>query len=197
MRLLLTALSVFVADQLSKIWVFNNLDMDTGRIVVLEDFFYIVHVGNEGAAWGIFSGHGGPLTLFALIALVAIYFFRESLQLKKTPVQWLFGLICGGILGNTVDRMIHGHVIDFLDFRLPVSIPSSYPTVAIRRSISPTAESSLESSAILFLVFSTLWNWKIRKLIERFNHYSGLPTSTLEAADSPRICFLPSSPHTG
>lgn len=155
MRLLLTALSVFVADQLSKIWVFNNLDMDTGRIVVLEDFFYIVHVGNEGAAWGIFSGHGGPLTLFALIALIAIYYFRESLQLKKTPVQWLFGLICGGILGNTVDRMIHGHVIDFLDFRLPVSIPvlipdGRYPAFNI-------ADCGIVIGVISYIIFSFLY----------------------------------------
>lgn len=101
--------------------------MDTDRIVVLEDFLSIVHVGNEGAAWGMFSGQGGPLTLFALIALIAIYCFRHSLQLKHPPVQWLFGLICGGILGNTVDRMVHGHVIDFLDFRLPIHIPVLIP----------------------------------------------------------------------
>ncbi|MGC6455296.1 MAG: signal peptidase II [Coraliomargaritaceae bacterium] len=126
-RLLLTALALFVADQLSKLWVFINLTMNTDRIVILEDFFSIVHVGNEGAAWGMFSGHGGPLTLFALVALIAIYCFRHSLQLKHPPVQWLFGCICGGILGNTVDRMVHGHVIDFLDFRLPVDIPVLIP----------------------------------------------------------------------
>ncbi len=101
--------------------------MDTGHIIVVDGFFQIVHVGNEGAAWGILSGHGGPLTLFALVALAAIFCFRHSLQLQRRPVQWLFGLICGGILGNTIDRMVHGHVIDFLDFRLPFSIPMLVP----------------------------------------------------------------------
>ena len=127
LRLYLTALIVFLADQASKLWIFNNLDMDTGRIVVVEGFFQIIHVGNEGAAWGILSGHSGILTVFALVALAAIFCFRKTLQLKQPLIQWLFGLISGGILGNTADRMIHGHVIDFLDFRFPFEIPILLP----------------------------------------------------------------------
>lgn len=126
-RLFLTALIVFTADQLSKLWVFKNLKMDADYIIIIEDFLQIVHVGNEGAAWGILSGHGGPLILFALLALLAIFYFRHSLQLYRPSIQWLFGLICGGIIGNTIDRMVHGHVIDFLDFRLPFSIPFLIP----------------------------------------------------------------------
>lgn len=126
-RLYLTTLAVLAADQLSKLWIFKQLEMDTGQIVVIEGFFQIVHVGNEGAAWGIFSGQGKALILLALVALSAIYCFRQTLQLHRYSMQWLFGLICGGILGNTIDRMVHGHVIDFLDFRLPFSIPMLVP----------------------------------------------------------------------
>lgn len=135
-RLYIIAAIIFAFDQLTKWWIFNNLVINQDWITVIEDFFYIVHVGNEGAAWGMFAGHGGPLTLFALIALFAIYFFRHSLQLKHPLSQILFGMMIGGIIGNAIDRMVHGHVIDFLDFHFPFEIPvilpnGHYPTFNI------------------------------------------------------------------
>ncbi len=135
-RLFITALVVFGADQLSKTWIFKNLTIDRDYITVIEDFFYIVHVGNEGAAWGMFSGFGTILTLFAVLALVAIYFYREALMLRHRAIQILFGLIIGGIIGNALDRQLHGHVIDFLDFHFPFQIPvilpnGHYPTFNI------------------------------------------------------------------
>lgn len=126
-RLFLIAAVVFALDQLSKAWIFQNLALGSyfypDSIRVIEGFFYIVHIANEGAAWGLFSGYGGLLALFAVVALVAIYKLRHSLELKRPVMQVAFGLIIGGILGNLIDRLVHGHVIDFLDFHLPFSIP--------------------------------------------------------------------------
>ncbi|MFP4068956.1 MAG: signal peptidase II [Verrucomicrobiota bacterium] len=126
-RLLAIAALVFILDQLTKFWIFHTLPLDSyyypDSIEIVEGFFYIVHIGNEGAAWGMFSGYGGLLALFALTALVAIYKFRHSLELKRPSIQFAFGLLIGGVLGNLVDRLLHGHVIDFLDFHLPFSIP--------------------------------------------------------------------------
>ena len=130
-RLFVTAIVVFVLDQVTKAWIFNTLPIDSyfppDSIEVIADFFYIVHIGNEGAAWGMFSGYGGVLALFALIALGAIYMFRHTLELHRKAMQWAFGLLIGGVLGNLVDRLIHGHVIDFLDFHFPFSIPYVLP----------------------------------------------------------------------
>jgi signal peptidase II len=95
---------------------------------VIDDFFYLVHIGNEGAAWGILSGYGGFLAFFALIALFAIYLLRHSLELHRKSMQYAFGLLSGGILGNMTDRLVHGHVIDFLDFHFPFTIPWLMPT---------------------------------------------------------------------
>lgn len=133
-RLFMTALLVFAIDQITKIWIFNTMPLDSyfypqdpHVIEVIQNFFYIVHIGNEGAAWGMFSGYGGVLALFALIALSAIYKFRHSLELHRTAMQFAFGLLVGGVLGNLVDRLVHGHVIDFLDFHLPFTIPWVLP----------------------------------------------------------------------
>jgi len=132
-RLFVTAAVVFILDQVTKIWIFNNPDLPLDSyfypdsIEVIKDFFYIVHIGNEGAAWGMFSGQGTWLALFALVALFAIYKLRLMLELHRPAMQLAFGLLIGGVIGNLVDRLIHGHVIDFLDFHLPFEIPYILP----------------------------------------------------------------------
>ena len=114
------AIMVFAGDQISKIWIRNNLPFNSyhppDAIPVLPGFFNIVHVGNTGAAWGLFSGKSFWLALLAVVTLLAIFTFRRHLTLERSLVQVSFGLLCGGIVGNLVDRILHGHVIDFLDF---------------------------------------------------------------------------------
>ncbi|MEX2382753.1 MAG: signal peptidase II [Opitutales bacterium] len=121
--LYLIAAGIVVFDQATKTWIHTNLAFgtyhpsDPGRITVIPDFFHIVHLGNTGAAWGIFQGMSQWLALLGILAVVVIYFCRHHFGLNKLPVQISFGLLCGGIIGNVVDRFIHGYVIDFLDFR--------------------------------------------------------------------------------
>ncbi len=126
-RLFLTAGIVFLLDQLTKFWISNRLPIDSyyqgESITIIPDFFYLVHIGNRGAAWGIMEGQGLFLAIAALVALGALFYFRKSLELYRHSHQWIFGLMSGGILGNLLDRLLHGHVIDFLDFHFPVSIP--------------------------------------------------------------------------
>jgi signal peptidase II len=124
------SLSVFVLDQITKVWIALTIPFDEGHyhvhsVTVIDGFFYLIHVGNTGAAWSLFSGYAPLLALAALLTLVGIYFWRHALELNQRPVQLAFGLLCGGIVGNLVDRMIHGHVIDFLDFHFGDYI---YPT---------------------------------------------------------------------
>ena len=111
---------VFGLDQFSKAAIDAALPFNTyhepGRVTIVPAIFHIVHVGNTGAAWGLFAGKSLWLAVLAVITLGAIYFFRRQLDLARPLVQVIFGLLCGGIVGNLVDRLIHGHVIDFLLF---------------------------------------------------------------------------------
>lgn len=120
---------VFGADQASKAWIFAKLPFNTygppGHVEVVPGFFNLVHVGNTGAAWSMFAGNSAVLAVLAFATLLAIFIFRRHLALAHTGVQTCFGLLCGGILGNLVDRIIHGHVVDFLDFHFGTYI---YPT---------------------------------------------------------------------
>ena len=119
-RLLLIASVVFLLDQATKLWIIRNLDYGSfyppDCIQVIPGWFHIVHVGNTGAAWSLFSGHSEILAIIGFVALALLFFFRKALELDRPLNQVVFGLIVGGILGNVLDRIRIGHVVDFLDF---------------------------------------------------------------------------------
>ncbi len=129
-RLLLAlAAGVLALDQASKLAIaaalpFNTFDAP-GHIEIVPGFFNLAHVGNTGAAWSILSGRSPLLAILALVALVGIFLFRRHIGLEQRAVQFSFGLLCGGIVGNLIDRLAYGHVVDFLDFRFGDYI---YPT---------------------------------------------------------------------
>ncbi len=132
--LLLLAALVFTLDQLTKAWVASRLPSGTygpGAIPVVDGFFYIVHVGNTGAAWSIFTGASVLLACLAAGTLVAIYVWRRALGLDEIGAQVGFGLLCGGIAGNLLDRLRHGHVIDFIDLHFG---SYTYPTFNVADS---------------------------------------------------------------
>jgi signal peptidase II len=130
------AAAVLAADQATKAWILVRLPFNTygeanGAIPVIRGFLYIVHVGNTGAAWSIFTGKSFLLAGLASAALVAIFLARKSLGLPGAQAQVCFGLLCGGIVGNLVDRIVRGHVIDFLDFHFG---SYAYPTFNVADS---------------------------------------------------------------
>ena len=127
-RLYFLALVLLALDQATKFWIKSWLPEGTyfidsasqPPVAVIDSFFYLVHIQNDGAAWGIFSGHGFWLGLLGIGALIAIYSFRNTLMLGHHVFQYAFGLIIGGIIGNMIDRFSTGKVVDFLDFHLPL-----------------------------------------------------------------------------
>ncbi len=128
--LLALALGVLALDQATKAWIDARLPYPTywpadGAIIVIRDFFHLVHVGNTGAAWSLFAGQSYLLAALAVATLGAIIVWRHALGLRAPRVQISFGLLCGGIVGNLIDRVRHGHVVDFLDFHFGSYI---YPT---------------------------------------------------------------------
>jgi signal peptidase II len=128
--LLLLATLVFLLDLLSKAWIVGRLPYgtgpnDPGAIPVIDGFCYIVHVGNTGAAWSLFRGASIFLAALAGATLAAICIWRRALGLRETGAQIGFGLLCGGIAGNLLDRLRFGHVIDFVDLHFGSYI---YPT---------------------------------------------------------------------
>jgi signal peptidase II len=116
----LVGAGIFAADQITKAMIAERLPFGSyGRpahIEVIPGFFNLVHVGNTGAAWSMFTGQSLWLALLAVATLAAMFWWRRLLGLNNLAAQPAFGLLTGGIAGNLVDRLQHGHVIDFLDF---------------------------------------------------------------------------------
>src|SRR5712671_914293 len=116
-RIAAIALLVVALDQLTKQIVVRFLG-ETQEKVIVEGFFKFVHWGNTGAAWSLFRGNNYLLALVAIGALVVLFFSRHHFEARTLLGQVAFGLICGGILGNLIDRIFFHHVIDFLYFYL-------------------------------------------------------------------------------
>ncbi len=142
------ATAVFVLDQASKLWIAATLPFNTygapGHIEIVPGFFHLVHVGNTGAAWSVLTGRSTLLAFLGLAALTAIFCFRRQLGLGRTVVQVAFGLLCGGIAGNLLDRVVYGHVVDFLDFHFGSYI---YPTFNV-------ADSAIVGGVALYAILS-------------------------------------------
>lgn len=107
-----------VADQFTKWLVVANMDLFS-RINILP-FFDLVHVRNYGAAFSFLSDQGGWQRWFftaiaiAISSVIAVLLRRQAKSM--TAANWAFALILGGALGNLIDRVRLGYVVDFLDF---------------------------------------------------------------------------------
>ena len=91
-------------------------------VAVVPGFFDLAYVENRGAAWGVFQGQVWPLAAFALVALAALVwkrreiFMTEAKGWRRTAGRFAEWLAYAGIVGNLIDRVVRGYVIDFLDF---------------------------------------------------------------------------------
>ena len=116
-RIALIALAVVALDQFTKGLVLKLLGYAQEKVVV-EGFFKFVHWQNTGAAWSLFRGNNYLLAIVALLALVVLFMSRHHFESRTLLGQVAFGLIFGGIVGNLIDRLWRGHVIDFIYFYL-------------------------------------------------------------------------------
>ena len=103
-----------LSDQLSKLLIVENLRL--GGLMNIFPFFNIVHVQNRGVTFGLLSGTLQPVVLISL-SLVVVWFLISYAR-KNESYRLPASLIVGGAVGNIIDRIVHGSVVDFLDFHL-------------------------------------------------------------------------------
>ena len=123
-RILLVAMLTLALDQLTKWLVIQKLPFNGEPVAVGDGFFELVHFGNTGAAWSLFSGHNFWLALFSLAALIFLWMSRRQFGAEELLGQVALGLILGGVVGNLIDRVVHHHVVDFLQFYIPFRFPA-------------------------------------------------------------------------
>ena len=114
-KLIPISLICIVIDQIIKIIIDINLEI-ADSINIINNFFRITYLQNTGAAWSILSGNIIILIIITLIALSLIYLFFIKNKKLSNIEQILYGILIGGIIGNLIDRVRVGYVIDYLDF---------------------------------------------------------------------------------
>ena len=116
-KISIIGLIIFILDQIVKLAIGFSIPLNRSKIII-KDFFSISNVHNYGAAFSIFYGNRILLIIVSLLALFLIYFFILR-NLKNTKLEIItYSLLIGGILGNLLDRIIYGYVVDFFDFKI-------------------------------------------------------------------------------
>jgi signal peptidase II len=115
MLVLVLGILLAISDQIAKEWV-RILFLPGDSRTVVPGFFDLTYVRNTGAAFGIFDGANILLALFSLIVLVMLVVFRRHFIGPHPLQRAAMGLMAGGILGNLLDRLRLGYVVDFLHF---------------------------------------------------------------------------------
>jgi signal peptidase II len=103
---------IVAADQLSKFFIVSNMQLGDS-IKIIDGFLYITHTRNTGAAWGIFGEHTEYLAIFSVVATIALIVLL--LYIKRAFGAFSLALIIGGAVGNAIDRIRLGWVVDFID----------------------------------------------------------------------------------
>lgn len=113
----ITAGTVLALDQLSKSWIVAHMSLGESREVAswLAPLFSLTYVTNTGIVFGLFQGMGDVLLIVVFVAIGAILLYYRHLPPGPTSLHVALGLQLGGALGNLVDRLTRGAVVDFID----------------------------------------------------------------------------------
>jgi signal peptidase II len=144
--ILFLSLPLYAIDQLTKQLVLRSISPYEGRIIV-PDFFSLVNVTNTGAAFGSFRGNN---VFFIVISIIALVVVVTLLVRPRTPDRLRdlsLALLLAGILGNLTDRLLYGHVIDFLLFNLHIRYADPWPAFNV-------ADSCISIAVVLFIIHS-------------------------------------------
>ncbi|MBI1748026.1 MAG: signal peptidase II [Acidobacteria bacterium] len=116
---LLVSSVIFLTDTLTKFLVVGQLVLHES-VEIIPRLFSLTYVQNSGVAFGLLrnADWGGKLPVLCSVALLAagvIIYYASKVSLRHRMLHWALALVLGGILGNLLDRLVHGYVIDFID----------------------------------------------------------------------------------
>jgi len=142
---------LYALDQWTKHLVLRFISPDEPRIII-SNFFHLVNVTNTGAAFGSFRNNN---TFFIAISSLAFFVVLVLLVRRRSRDVWRdvsLALLLAGILGNLTDRLLYGHVIDFLLFDLHVRFAHPWPAFNV-------ADSCISIAVVCFIIDS-FWQSK-------------------------------------
>ena len=115
--IIILSLIFLIIDQITKILVIKFLPL-SGSIEIIKNFFYIIPTNNTGAAFSILIGQRIFLILITITILIFLIQYIKKNKIERKLDIISFSFIIGGSLGNLIDRIIRGSVIDFISLKL-------------------------------------------------------------------------------
>lgn len=114
---ILIIIALIALDQITKYIAYTQL-RPAHQIVLIDGFFNLTYVENRGAAFGALQGARWFFVILAavVVTVAAIYYIKLEKNRKNLWLRASILLICGGTIGNVIDRVFRGYVVDFLDF---------------------------------------------------------------------------------
>ena len=146
--ILLLSLPLYLLDQITKGLVLRYIHPEDPPHLIVPDFFALVNVTNDGAAFGSFKNNNVFFIVLACVAFVFVF----ALLLRRTRSRdrlrdVSLALLLAGIMGNLTDRFVHGHVIDFALFDLHVPFAHPWPAFNV-------ADSCIFIAVVCFIIHS-------------------------------------------
>lgn len=127
-----TALLIIFLDQSTKFLAKQNLQLNES-IAIIKNVLRLTYITNTGSAFGLFKDLNLIFILFSFIVIIAIFCYLKKVKENERLLQFTAGLLLGGTIGNLIDRLFYGYVIDFIDFRIwPVfNAADSFITISV------------------------------------------------------------------
>src|SRR3954464_9604904 len=146
--ILLLSLPLSVLGEITKVFVVRYIPPDDPPFLIVPDFFAIVNVTNDGAAFGSFKNNNAFFIVLACVAFVFVFaLLLRRTRTRDTLRDVSLSLLLAGIMGNLTDRFLHGHVIDFALFDLHVPFAHPWPAFNV-------ADSCIFIAVFCFIVHS-------------------------------------------
>lgn len=137
---LILSITIISADQITKFIIMNKMQIGDS-IEIIKGFLYIAYTKNTGAAWGIFHEHTEYLAIFSVIATLALIYML--MHMKRKFGAFSLAVLIGGAVGNAIDRIKLGGVVDFIDTYI---FRYDFPTYNV-------ADAAITVGVILLLIY--------------------------------------------
>ena len=115
-KIIIGSIIFLLIDIISKILIDNFLELNESFIIV-KSFFNFTKVYNYGASWSILTGYQILLIILAIVVLIVLSYYQKRFKNNKRNIL-AFACLYAGIIGNLINRILFGYVIDFLDFNI-------------------------------------------------------------------------------
>ena len=126
------ALFIISVDQLTKFFIKINFQLNQ-PVPIISNILHLTYITNTGSAFGLFKGLSIFFILFSIVVIIIVFYYLKRIKNNEKTLQFSVGLLLGRTVGNLIDRLFYGAVVDFIDFRIwPVfNIADSAVTISV------------------------------------------------------------------